>query len=259
MSSETVTESEKSCNILFETMKDVYGIETERTKGKYKRILPFHNNDLLYRIENTVYSKKGYTVFSNDPIVIIVEKGQTTKKFELFRREIDRSNPLIQIDSYRVEDIKLPDPVKEDVFKKVNEAMNTDGIYRLYTNDKFVKGTNTESEMMDYIDKLLLEANNKYVIVFVKKNNEGVMLVSRRYKVDDKRKLKFVREYERLIYWDDIEKKGISSGDLQEFAKLTFSAEVKEDVADTKLTKVKHITSEDIKQLKHYAKQKYHY
>ena len=123
--------------------------------------------------------------------------------------------------------------------------MKEKGKYQIYSADskQFICGAETEEKLIkDVQKKKVYSEGDEFVIVSLSKNDEGVVIHSKRVVANKEYKLIVKQQFDRVKTWGQIEKSGFSENDVFDFVCDTIDAKFVEDKASTKLTGVKKLS-----------------
>ena len=282
--------SEKeSTTILLEAIKKKYNAVEESVSTAYISIKKFRvNEEVEIQIKNKFKKERGQ-------LVLCKEKGDTTKtlnydifinntnnsSFRFDFKQFDKNKPLEFIedgierlveegeiknsDNKNLPNVEiqksLPKSLIKEKFDEIMGYMKEKGKYQIYSADskQFICGAETEEKLIkDVQKKKVYSEGDEFVIVSLSKNDEGVVIHSKRVVANKEYKLIVKQQFDRVKTWGQIEKSGFSENDVFDFVCDTIDAKFVEDKASTKLTGVKKLSKKEIADLRKYAKKYFH-
>ena len=282
--------SEKeSTTILLEAIKKKYNAVEESVSTAYISIKKFRvNEEVEIQIKNKFKKERGQ-------LVLCKEKGDTTKtlnydifinntnnsSFRFDFKQFDKNKPLeffedgierlVEEGEIKNSDNKnlpnveiqksLPKSLIKEKFDEIMGYMKEKGKYQIYSADskQFICGAETEEKLIkDVQKKKVYSEGDEFVIVSLSKNDEGVVIHSKRVVANKEYKLIVKQQFDRVKTWGQIEKSGFSENDVFDFVCDTIDAKFVEDKASTKLTGVKKLSKKEIADLRKYAKKYFH-
>lgn len=282
--------SEKdSTTILLEAIKKKYNAVEENVSKVYISVKKFRvNEEVEIQITNKFKKERGQ-------LVLCKEKGDITKtiNYDIFInntnkasfgfdfKQFDKNQPLefikdgieklIEEGEIKNSDIKnlpnveiqksLPKSLIKEKFDEIMGYMKEKGKYQIYSADskQFICGAETEEKLIkDVQKKKVYSEGDEFVIVSLSKNDEGVVIHSKRVIANKEYKLIVKQQFDRVKTWGQIEKSGFSENDVFDFVCDTIDAKFVEDKASTQLTGVKKLSKKEIADLRKYAKKYFH-